>query len=703
MKIGGFKYVLVMLWILALGGMARAQTLVAAPTSVSFSYQMGATPLIQQSKVVVTLPATLAGQTVKVTNVVVAKYQSAGTNLCSLGASNTACGWLSVTPSQGASPLSLTITGNPSTLTAGSYTGSFTVSNSGAPAFPLTVNVTLSISNPPSKLAITSKAFPVDSAGNTIQSLSFSTTTDTIVFPTAEIDVSSTGDIIPFTVTAANATVKGSGGGGTTPVWLRVSLVSGGSGLASTSASTSAFPGSYAGITISLDYVAVQALDPAGSPYSGTITIAAVNSVNGGFTVPVTLNIAAGAPTPVSVFPTSVNALVPGTTPANNYIFTLVGTNFFTTSAVSLQQVDALGAPVGQIIPLPQPSFLSRQVLQVTVNPAYFTVPADGLYPVYWQFKLANPAAASNPSLQAAYFPFTEVDPTAPTVSAVVNAASYQPTSVWAGTGPDPVISGGITQPAISAREIISIFGQNLGPAVAETAQPKPMACPGATDGSMNCSYYDTNWDGVAVSFTYVDPALGAQTVLAPVLMISSNQVNAIVPKELNNAIDSVVSISVSYHSATTATPFSAVVVRENPGMFTFGGLGRGQGAIINYDSSGTITSVNSTKNTQPRGNTIAIYATGLGELVDPAAGTGDIISSDTNSISDPTVRVDIGGQPCVVTYAGTAKLTVAGLVQINAVVPPNAKIGTNVPIVISVGATGQARSSQSGVTVAVK
>jgi uncharacterized protein (TIGR03437 family) len=703
MKIGGLKYALVMLWILAVGGMARAQSLTAAPAAVSFSYQMGATPLIQQAKVVVTLPTTLAGQSVKVTNVVVAKYQAAGTTACSLGASNTACGWLSVTPSQGSSPLSLTITGNPSTLTAGSYTGSFTVTNSGLPGFPLTVNVTLSISNPPSKLAIASRSFPVDSAGNITQILSFSTTTDTIGFPTAEIDVSSTGDIIPFTVTAANATVKGAGGGGTTPVWLRVALVSGGSGLPSTSASTSAFPGSYAGITISLDYVALQTLDPAGSPYSGTITIAASNSVNGSFVVPVTLNIAAGAPTGLSVFPTSVNAFLPGTIAANNYIFTLVGTNFFTTSAVSLQQVDGSGVPVGQIIPLPQPTFLSRQVLQVTVNPAYFTVPASGIYPVYWQFKLANPAAASNPSLQAAYFPFTEVDPTAPTISAVVNAASYQPTSVWAGPPPDPVISGGITQPAVSPREIISIFGQNLGPIVAATAQPQAMPCPGVTDGSMNCSYYATSWDGVAVSFTYVDPMLGMQNVLAPVLMVSSNQVNAIVPKELNNAIDSLVSISVSYNSATTADPFSAVVVRENPGMFTFGGLGQGQGAIINYDSSGTITSVNSTKNTQARGNTIAIYATGLGELTDSTAGTGDIISSDTNSIFDPTVRVDIGGQPCVVTYAGTAKLTVAGLVQINAVVPPNAKTGTNVPIVISVGPAGQARSSQSGVTVAVK
>jgi uncharacterized protein (TIGR03437 family) len=195
----------------------------------------------------------------------------------------------------------------------------------------------------------------------------------------------------------------------------------------------------------------------------------------------------------------------------------------------------------------------------------------------------------------------------------------------------------------------------------------------------------------------------GESIILSPILMASANQVNAIVPRELNNVVGQQITITVSNGSAFTLAPFTVMVVRENPGMFTFGGLGQGQGAIINYDSTGTITSVNSTKNTEPRGSTIAIYATGLGELNDPSPGTGDIISTDTNPVADGTVRVDIGGQPCVVTYAGAAKMTVAGLVQINAVVPPNAKTGTNVPIVVSVGQVGQARSSQSGVTVAVK
>jgi uncharacterized protein (TIGR03437 family) len=191
----------------------------------------------------------------------------------------------------------------------------------------------------------------------------------------------------------------------------------------------------------------------------------------------------------------------------------------------------------------------------------------------------------------------------------------------------------------------------------------------------------------------------------APIIMTSANQINAIVPRELSAVLglaSQQVTITVNNNGLFTA-PFTLTVMKENPGVFTFGGLGQGQGAIINYHSTGTITSVNSTKNAEPRGSTIAVYVTGLGDLTDPTVGTGEVVSTDTNPVQDQTVRVDIGGQPCVVTYAGTAKLTVAGLVQINAVVPPNAKTGQSVSIVVSIGDKTTARSSQPGVTVSVK
>jgi uncharacterized protein (TIGR03437 family) len=314
---------------------------------------------------------------------------------------------------------------------------------------------------------------------------------------------------------------------------------------------------------------------------------------------------------------------------------------------------------------------------------------------------------ATNPSLSPAYFQFTVVDPTLPTISGVVNAASYQPASVWAGSGPDPLLQNGITQAAVSPREIISIFGQNLGPLAAYTVPP-------ATDPiDATHKYYPDDCSGfiatvpcVLVTFTYFDPNIGLTTKNAPVIMASLNQVNAIAPRELVGALGQQVSVTVTNNGTMTASAFNLAVVKENPGMFTFGGLGQGQGAIINYDATGTITSVNSTKNSETRGNTIAIYATGLGELTNSTVGTGDIVTQATDSVQDTSVRVDIGGQPCVVNYAGTSQMTVAGLVQINAVVPPNAKTGQNVPIVLSIGAinpTATARTSQPGVTVSIK
>ena len=708
MKMRAVACMAAMAWV-AGGNLARAQATIA-PAAVNFSYQMGATPLIQQQKVVATQPAANASQMLTVYNVVVAMYMAPGldgTNVCSLGASNTGCGWLSVTPVQGKSPLTLTVTANPSTLTAGSYWGYFTVTTTTAPFNPVIVNVTLSISNPPSKLAIGSAAFPVDASNNPITSLAFSYTTSAPapIPASSVINVSSTGDIIPFTVTAANVTAKGSGGG-TTPVWLRVTA-SGGNGLPSATASSSAFPGSFVGITVSLDYASISTLDPAGSPYSGTITIAAVNAVNGSFTVPVTLNIAAGAPAITSIFPTAVNAVVTGVTASGNYVFTLVGDNFFTTTAVSLQQ-GTPASPVGSTIALPQPTYLSRQVLQVTVNQAYFTVPQSGGAAVPWYLKIANPAPATNPGMASVTAGFVSVDPTQPSISGVVNAASYQQSSVWAGKGSDPVVAGGGSPAAVAPREIITIFGQNLGPASASTAQPSAVTCPGVSDGSADCLTYGTVWGNISVSFNYADAKGASQSRLAPILMTSMNQINAIVPKEVMEVLSlssQQVSISVSNGALSTQTPFWVTVVPESPGMFTFGGLGQGQGAIINYDATGTVTSVNSSKNAEPRGDTIAIYVTGLGSLADDSPLTGDVIplSSAPNPVADQTVRVDIGGQPCVVTYAGAAYMAVAGLVQINAVVTPSAKTGTNVPIVVSIGTLGAVRSSQSGVTLGVK
>jgi uncharacterized protein (TIGR03437 family) len=58
---------------------------------------------------------------------------------------------------------------------------------------------------------------------------------------------------------------------------------------------------------------------------------------------------------------------------------------------------------------------------------------------------------------------------------------------------------------------------------------------------------------------------------------------------------------------------------------------------------------------------------------------------------------VTIGGVSATVQYAGGAQGIIAGVVQVNAVVP--AGLSGNVPVVVTVGVN----SSQAGVTIAVK
>ncbi len=133
-------------------------------------------------------------------------------------------------------------------------------------------------------------------------------------------------------------------------------------------------------------------------------------------------------------------------------------------------------------------------------------------------------------------------------------------------------------------------------------------------------------------------------------------------------------------------------VAASAPAIFTVDSTGTGQAAIVNQDSS-----INGAANPAARGSTISIYATGEGETA-PAGVTGSVSSSSGAKPLLP-VAVTIGGIDAVVQYAGSAPGLVAGLLQVNAVVPPSIAPGASVPVTVSVGGV----ASQRGVTIAVK
>jgi uncharacterized protein (TIGR03437 family) len=602
-------------------------------------------------------------------------------------------GWLTVTPDYGRAPLSLTVTVNPTGLTPGSYSGSLTIDTIPASRLPATVPVTLLISNPPSTMVLspgeTTTNYSPPPSGSSTPTLTFLYTTGTAATtPTSsELDVSSTGDIIPFNVTAG-------GGKTTTASWVRVS--SSPTQLPSLATSGSAFPGSSSPIYVTLDMPTVLALDP--GSYTSQITVAAVNTANGTWTVAVNLVVSAGPPVlrtltgaTSPIYPSQLSA-----SPSIDPVVTINGDNFFSTSVVTMQ----LGANPAVTLPA---TLLSRKVLQATIKKDYLTPPVTpAVYPATWVIAVTNPAPPNNPAQPPATTNLTITDPSLPTITGVVNAASYLATSVWTGTAganpvaaPNPLIS-------VSPREIISIFGQNLGPSTISTATPSATA-------PSTVLLYPTTWNGVQVSISFLDPTTTPATatiVLAPIIMTSLNQINVVVPKEISVLVGTAApSVTIQVVNGTgPAASINATVVKQDPGVFTFAGLGQGPGAILNYDSSGVPT-INSAKNSATRGAAIAIYVTGMGELVDATWANGAVLPSSGGAVklADATCRVDIDGQPAVVTYAGSSPGAIAGLVQVNAIVPPTTRTGSAIPITVSIGATASSRRTQSGVTFAVK
>src|SRR5438309_142173 len=100
----------------------------ASPASLTFNYQVSSTVYPAPVKVTATLPAAISTLPMAVVF------------------SSSPQGWLTVTPDSGHSPLAMTVTVNPTSLTPGSYSGTIVVNTVPAGSNPAVVAVTLSIS-----------------------------------------------------------------------------------------------------------------------------------------------------------------------------------------------------------------------------------------------------------------------------------------------------------------------------------------------------------------------------------------------------------------------------------------------------------------------------------------------------------------------------------------------------------------------------
>jgi uncharacterized protein (TIGR03437 family) len=205
-------------------------------------------------------------------------------------------------------------------------------------------------------------------------------------------------------------------------------------------------------------------------------------------------------------------------------------------------------------------------------------------------------------------------------LACIANAASFYPAPIAAG-------------------EIVSLFGQGLGPA--QGVQPEVTVASG----------FPNRVSDVQVTFN---------GITAPLLYVQDGQVNAIVPWELANAASA--EICVSYFQPA-ANCLEWPLAQAAPGVFTVDGV---YAAALNQDGT-----VNSASNPALAGTTVSVFATGLGPT-NPVETDGAIVVPPLPANDLSFQAVGIGGgiafsyAPLDTSYSGPAPYLVAGASQVN-------------------------------------
>lgn len=428
-----------------------------------------------------------------------------------------------------------------------------------------------------------------------------------------------------------------SAAGSTTPATGTVQVAASAGNPAFTTTATTGDGASWLSVTSSsttLPATLTVAANPFGlaqGTYSGNIAI-----VSGGTTVaniPVSFAVVPAAN--IQLSPTALTFAHQTNTTTNPPAQTVQ-----VTSSGATLNFSATATSSGNWLSVTPTSGTTPGTLSVSVNPA-------GLQPGSYQgsISVSSPGALNNP--QTLNVTLTVATPTLPQVSSILNGGSLAPT---------------VAVPGL----IFSIFGSDLGPATPSSA-------------TVSGGAIDTTLGGVRVLF---------DGIAAPLLYVSANQINGVMPFELFGRFTT--RMQVEYRNQRSRE-IELRVSDSGPGIFTFDARGSGQGAVLNQNGT-----INSSSNPEARGSVIVIYVTGLGQT-NPSSVTGRVATTTARPLAPVTVR--IGGRDAQVTYAGAAPGLIGGAAQINAVVPADAPTGPNVPVEIQAGSS----TSQANVTVSVR
>ncbi len=192
--------------------------------------------------------------------------------------------------------------------------------------------------------------------------------------------------------------------------------------------------------------------------------------------------------------------------------------------------------------------------------------------------------------------------------------------------------AGGTVTARISPSEVISIYGPGIGPSTPATAAPSG-------------GFYPKTLAGVQVSINDMD---------MPVLYVSANQINAVVPMEL--AAGAAATVRVINGSAISAD-YPVWILGTAPEAFP---------TVLNQDNS-----INSQNNPAKAGSTVTFYATGwqsnFSPLSDGQVATAALdMCHGTCQASWIGVAMPVNVPTATVLYGGAAPGIVAGVSQIN-------------------------------------
>jgi uncharacterized protein (TIGR03437 family) len=570
------------------------------------------------------------------------------------------------------------------TLGAGTYSASVNlrVAASGTTTYSdKAVTVTLVIKNVAAVLSTAESAtqtisWPVGSA-----------------LPTIALNPRSNADPIAYTAAAAVTTPA-------SPAWI---LINHTSGLAYNVGST----------PIAVTFVPqVFALAIPGDQLKGTVTLTPASGSP--VVVNITINVTPPVATITSRYPAETAAQPSATTGATPLTVVLTGSGFVATPSTE-KTVITVG---GDVLDTASVTVANNTTITILIPAETYLTAASDLA-----------ITAQNPNTAGVAAGGTVADPStttlkvtaSPIIYSIVNSASYMQPAAG---------------PVLVPYEAISIFGDNFG---ADPATPT-LGAPDSTYLRFPAKLTPVTGKDLVVKFYKQDGTTAIAD--AYILFATQNQINCLVPSGVTGAGITGLKISVTY-DGVEGSKFTAGVGAADPGIYTTASSGLGQAAILHSDYS-----VNSSTNKAAKSSTVSIYMTGLGApnstatnvalstaaaypagcisataymgtmnaapiSASPAWTTidGAVLASAnitaghfapcflTTGAGITPVTVTIDGKTATVTYAGFVADSVAGLYQVNAVVPSTATSGTAIAVQVSVGSA----KSQIGATMAIQ